>query len=62
MTLRALACESRQPGRWTFKCRCNIEVKETSRVALSAIWTVLFINAAKSGLRAADMEAAAEKA
>jgi acyl dehydratase len=58
----ALACELRQPGRWTFKCRCNVEVKETARVALSAIWTVLFINTAKSGLHAADMEPAAEKA
>jgi acyl dehydratase len=58
----ALACEPRQPGRWTFKSRCNIEVRETGRVALSAVWTVLFINASKSGLSAAEMEAAAEKA
>lgn len=33
----ALACEPRQPGRWTFKCRCNIEVRESGRVALSAV-------------------------
>ena len=51
----ALACEARQPGRWTFKCRCNIEVRESGRVALSAIWSVLFINTARSGLKATDM-------
>lgn len=56
----ALACEARQPGRWTFKSRCNIEVRESGRVALTAIWSVLFINAALSGLSAAHM-AAAEK-
>lgn len=52
-----LACEPRQPGRWTFKSRCNIEVRDSGRVALSAIWTVLFINAALSGMNAADMAA-----
>lgn len=57
----ALACEGRQPGRWTFKSRCNIEVRETGRVALSAIWTVLFINAALSGMKAVDIAAAAGK-
>src|SRR5262249_15516964 len=46
----ATACEPRGPGRWTFKSRCNIEVKETGKVALSALWTVLFINTAKSGV------------
>ncbi len=54
----ALACEPRQPGRWTFKCRCNIEVRESGRVALSAIWSVLFINTALSGLKTPDMAAA----
>lgn len=62
MKATALACEPRGPGRWTFKCRCSIDVKETGRVALSAIWTVLFVNTAKSGLGAAEMEPAAEKA
>jgi acyl dehydratase len=62
MKATALACEPRGPGRWTFKCRCNIEVRETARVALSAIWTVLFINTAKSALAAAGAEASAEKA
>ncbi len=57
-----LACEVRGPGRWTFKSRCNVEVKETGKVALSAVWNVLFINTAKSGMAALDMEAAAEKA
>ncbi len=57
----ALACEARQPGRWTFKSRCNLEVRETGRVALSAIWSVLFINAAQAGMNAADMAAAAAK-
>ena len=61
MKATALACEPRAPGRWTFKCRCNVEVKETARVALSAIWTVLFINAVKSGMTAAEAEASAEK-
>ncbi len=51
----ALACEPRQPGRWTFKCRCNIDVRESGRVALSAVWSVLFINTALSGLKATDM-------
>jgi acyl dehydratase len=54
----ALACEPRQPGRWTFKCRCNIEVRESGRVALSAIWSVLFINTALSGLKTPDMAGA----
>lgn len=57
----ALACEPRQPGRWTFRSRCNIEVRESGRVALSAIWNVLFINTVQSGMNAADMAAAAEK-
>jgi acyl dehydratase len=54
----ALACEARQPGRWTFKCRCNVEVRESGRVALSAVWTVLFINAAKSRAAAGETAAA----
>ena len=54
----ALACELRQPGRWTFKCRCNIDVRESGRVALSAIWNVMFINAALSGLKSAQMAGA----
>lgn len=62
MKATALACEPRGLGRWTFKSRCNVEVKETERVAMSAIWTVLFINTAKSGMTAAEAEASAEKA
>jgi acyl dehydratase len=62
MKATALACEPRQPGRWTFKSRCNIDVRETGRVALSAVWTVLFINAVKSGMSRAEMEEAADKA
>jgi len=61
MKATALAVEPRQPGRWTFKSRCNIEVKETARVALSAVWTVLFINAAKSGTSRAELETSAQK-
>jgi acyl dehydratase len=57
-----LACDPRGPGRWTFKSRCNVEVKETGKVALSAIWTVLFINTAQSGMTGAEMAEAAEKA
>jgi acyl dehydratase len=57
----ALACEARGPGKWTFKSRCNIEVKETEKVALSSIWTVLFINTAKAGMSGAEMAAVAEK-
>ena len=57
----ALACEARGPGKWTFKSRCAVEVRETEKVALSAIWTVLFINAAKAGMSSAEMAEAAEK-
>lgn len=57
----AMACEPRGPGKWTFKSRCNIEVRETEKVALSAIWTVLFINAAKAGMSSLEMAEAAEK-
>jgi acyl dehydratase len=57
----ALAAEARGPGRWTLKSRCNIEVRETEKVALSAIWTVLLINAAKAGMSGAAMAAMAEK-
>jgi acyl dehydratase len=57
----ALAYEPRGPGRWTFKSRCNIEVKETEKIALSAIWSVLFINTAKAGMSSAEMAEAAEK-
>ena len=46
----AVACDGRQPGRWTFRCRCNIEVQETEKVALGAVWSVLFINVAQAGL------------
>ncbi len=57
-----LACEPRGPGRWIFRSRCNVEVKETGKVALSAIWTVLFINTAQAGTSRVDVEEAAEKA
>lgn len=60
MKATLLACEARGPGRWTFKSRCNIDVKETEKVALSALWTVLLINAAKSGMSDAELEAAAK--
>jgi acyl dehydratase len=59
MKATVLGCEARGPGRWTFKSRCNIEVKETAKVALSAIWTVLFVNARKSGMTGAELAAAA---
>lgn len=62
MKATALGCEPRGPGRWTFKCRCNVEVKETGKIALSAIWTVLLINTVKSGISAAEMVAETEKA
>ena len=62
MKATVLGCEPRGPGRWTFKSRCNIEVKETSKVALSAIWTVLFINTAKSGMSGIAIEEATERA
>jgi acyl dehydratase len=45
----ALGCEQRGPGRWTFKSRCNLDVKETEKVALSAIWSVLFVRGEASG-------------
>ena len=61
MKASLLACDARGSGRWTFKSRCSVEVKETAKVALSAIWTVLFINTAQSGLAGLEM-AAAEKA
>ena len=57
----ALACEARGPGKWTFKSRCNIEVRETEKVALSAVWNVLFINAAKAGMSSSEMAEAAER-
>jgi acyl dehydratase len=50
MKATALTCEERGPGRWTFKSRCNIEVRETEKVALGAVWSVLFINTAKAGI------------
>jgi acyl dehydratase len=53
MKTTALACEPRGPGRWSFKSRCSIEVKETQKVALSAVWIVLLINTAKAGAGAA---------
>ena len=62
MKATALACEPRGPGRWTFKSRCNVDVKETGKVALSAIWTVLLINTVKSGISAVEMVAETEKA
>ncbi|MCW5770535.1 MAG: MaoC family dehydratase [Rhodospirillaceae bacterium] len=48
MKATALGCEHRPPGRWTFKARCNIEVRETEKVALSAIWSVLFVRTAEA--------------
>jgi len=50
MKATALSSEARGPGRWTFRCRCNIEVRESEKVALSAVWSVLLINVAKSGI------------
>lgn len=52
MKATAVGSEVRGPGRWTFRCRCNIEVKETEKVALSAVWSVLLMNVAKAGLAA----------
>ncbi len=58
MKATALGSEARGPGRWTFRCRCNIEVKETEKVALSAVWSVLFINVAQAGLKSGAGELA----
>jgi len=60
MKATALACDLRGPGRWTFKGRCNIDVKETEKVALSAIWSVLFINTEKAGFAASGELAEAD--
>lgn len=50
MKATAVACEPRGPGRWTFRCRCNIEVRETEKVALGAVWSVLFMNTTLAGI------------
>jgi acyl dehydratase len=53
MKATLLACEPRGPGRWTFKARCSLDIRETGKVALSAIWSVLFINTARAGFAGA---------
>lgn len=58
MKATAIACVERGPGRWSFKGRCNLEVRETEKVALGAVWSVLFINSAKAGLVAGSGELA----
>ncbi|MGH7004145.1 MAG: MaoC/PaaZ C-terminal domain-containing protein [Alphaproteobacteria bacterium] len=54
----AVACVVRGSGRWTFKCRCNIEVRETEKVALGAVRSVLFINTKQAGITAGSGELA----
>jgi acyl dehydratase len=61
MKATALGCEERGAGRWTFKSRCNIEVKETEKVALSAIWSVLFVRTDALGGKSALLEDSAAK-
>jgi acyl dehydratase len=53
MRSHLLACEDRGVGRWMFRSRCAVEVKETQKAALSAVWTVLFIDPARAD-QAAD--------
>ena len=38
-----IECKSVGAGKWLFKARCTVEVRETERVALSAVWGVLFV-------------------
>lgn len=39
----------RGPGKWQYKLRCTIVTEKTGKTALSAIWLVLFVNAARAG-------------
>jgi acyl dehydratase len=36
-------CKSVGERKWLFKARCTVEIRETERAALSAVWGVLFI-------------------
>ncbi len=44
MRTTLLECEPKGPGRWSFRSRCTIDCKETNKIALSAVWMVLFVN------------------
>ncbi len=38
-----MQCDDKGGGRWLFKSRVAVEVRETDKVALSAVWIVLFV-------------------
>lgn len=39
----------RGPGKWQYKLRCTVVTERTGKTALSAIWLVLFVSAARAG-------------
>ena len=39
----------REPGKWQYRLRCTIVTERTGKTALSAIWLVLFVSAARAG-------------
>ena len=39
----------RAAGKWQYKFRCSIVTEKTGKVALSAIWLVLFVNSERAG-------------
>jgi acyl dehydratase len=43
MRASLMECKPVGGGKWLFKARCTVEVQETDRVALSAVWGVLFV-------------------
>jgi acyl dehydratase len=46
MRAALLECDPKGPGKWAFRSRCSIDVRETNKTAVAAIWSVLFINTA----------------
>ncbi len=56
MRASLIKCEAKGAGRWIFRTRCAVDVRETEKTAVAAIWTVLFINARLMGpVKAIDL-------
>jgi acyl dehydratase len=48
MRSHMLGCDAKGAGRWLFRSRCVVEVKETEKAALSAVWIVLFVDTSRA--------------
>ena len=49
LRVNLMEIKPRGPGKWQYRLRCTIVTEQTGKTALSAIWLVLFVSAARAG-------------